>query len=159
MLYYTCVYMHMHVYTCMCAYNTHTYIYVLLFCNLLFHSEIVILIHCISEIFSDCLQWVRHYATGTGEQPWRIFPWQHQQIYIVLFNDHIKFLSGKFCFVLFCFVLVTSPLVIDTEVIFSLRYCTQCSSVLIYLCKYICANAFGGSFLKEYWRSRGTCIF
>lgn len=142
---YTCVYMCICMSTHLCEQIIcrHAYIYSCFAACFFTQKYIMILIHCISEIFSDCLWWVRHFALGTGIQPWRIFSCQHQQIYIILFNDHIKFLSGKFCFVLFCFILVASPLVIDIEVTFSLRYYTQCSSV-----PYACENIHMQIFLE-----------
>lgn len=56
---------------------------------------------------------------------------------IILFNDHIKLYCGKFCFVSFCFILITSPPVIDIQVIFSLLTVIQNAAVYWYICAYV----------------------
>ena len=106
----------------------------LLFCDLFFFIQKYFMtsIHCISKIFSVCLQWARHYAASIRMQPWR-----SNDLPIILCNDHIEFHSGKFCFISFCFILIISPSVIDIQVIFSLLAVTQNTPMYWYICAYV----------------------
>lgn len=76
---------------------------------------------------------------------------------IILFNDHIRLHSRKFCFVLFSFILITSPSGIDIQVICSLWTVTQNAPVYRNICAYVQILLKVAS-LKSFGRI-GTCIY
>lgn len=146
----TCVYVHI-IYT-------HTKIYMILFCNLLFFTQkyIIILIHCISKHLV-----IAYNEPGTMLQA---LEYSHEESFHVSTSRSISFflmttsnstVESFVCFALFHFGNKSCS---NRHILFLVLWCyTQCSSVLVYLC--ICTNIFQGNFLEEDWRSQDTCIF